>query len=70
MVAAMSTRRTYMGCAVYNQCLYAVGGRNEHDRLASAERYHEKMSRWENVGSLPIARDGVSEGFLWYLSKM
>lgn len=35
----MSTRRKHLGCAVFNNFIYAVGGRDDCMELSSAERY-------------------------------
>lgn len=37
-VAPMSTRRKHLGSAVYNNLIYAVGGRDDCMELSSAER--------------------------------
>lgn len=34
----MSTRRKHLGCAVFNNYIYAVGGRDDCMELSSAER--------------------------------
>lgn len=35
----MSTRRKHLGCAVFDNQIYAVGGRDDCTELSSAERY-------------------------------
>lgn len=40
----MGTRRKHLGCAVYNNMIYAVGGRDDTTELSSAERYNPQTS--------------------------
>ena len=41
-VASMSTARKHLGCAVYQDFIYAVGGRDDTTELNSVERYSDK----------------------------
>ena len=41
-VASMSTARKHLGCAVYQDYIYAVGGRDDSTELNSVERYSDK----------------------------
>ena len=43
-VASMSTARKHLGCAVYQDYIYAVGGRDDSTELNSVERYSDKGS--------------------------
>ena len=38
-VAPMLSRRKHLGVAVLDNCIYAVGGRDENNELNSVERY-------------------------------
>ena len=38
----MSTARKHLGCAVYQDYIYAVGGRDDSTELNSVERYSDK----------------------------
>ena len=38
----MSTARKHLGCAVYQDFIYAVGGRDDTTELNSVERYSDK----------------------------
>ena len=44
----MSTRRSSVGVAVLNSCIYAVGGYDGQSRhcLQTVERYETRMDRW------------------------
>ena len=44
-IAAMSTARKHLGCAVYNEHIYAVGGRDDATELNSVERYSDKVAK-------------------------
>ena len=41
----MSTARKHLGCAVYNEHIYAVGGRDDATELNSVERYSDKVAK-------------------------
>lgn len=59
-VAPMGTRRKHLGCAVFNGCLYAVGGRDDATELSSAERYNPTTNQWSPVVAMNSRRSGVS----------
>ena len=59
MVKPMSTRRKHLGTAVYNGCLYAVGGRDESCELSSAEKYDPVTNEWNTVVAMNNRRSGV-----------
>ncbi|NWT59805.1 KLH20 protein, partial [Erythrocercus mccallii] len=47
-IAPMGTRRKHLGCAVYQDMIYAVGGRDDTTELSSAERYDPKTNQWSS----------------------
>ena len=55
----MSTARKHLGCAVYNDYIYAVGGRDDCTELNSVERYCDKDDRWTPVVAMQMKRSGV-----------
>lgn len=60
MMPAMSTRRKHLGCAVYNNMIYAVGGRDDCTELSSAERYNPHTNQWSPIVAMTSRRSGVS----------
>lgn len=60
LVAPMSTRRKHLGCAVYNNWIYAVGGRDDATELSSAERYNPHTNTWSPIVAMSSRRSGVS----------
>lgn len=61
MMPAMSTRRKHLGCAVYNNMIYAVGGRDDCTELSSAERYNPHTNQWSPIVAMTSRRSGVSQ---------
>jgi len=59
-VAPMSTRRKHLGCAVFNNFIYAVGGRDDCMELSSAERYNPHTNSWSPIVAMTSRRSGVS----------
>ena len=59
-VAPMGTRRKHLGVAVYNNMIYAVGGRDDATELSSAERYNPQTNAWQPVVAMTCRRSGVS----------
>ena len=49
-----------MGCAVYNNLIYAVGGRDDCMELSSAERYNPLTNSWNSIIAMSSRRSGVS----------
>lgn len=63
----MGTRRKHLGVAVYNNMIYAVGGRDDTTELSSAERYSPQTNSWQPVVAMTSRRSGVSYlGSPWY----
>lgn len=56
----MSTRRKHLGCAVFNNYIYAVGGRDDCMELSSAERYNPLTNTWSPIVAMTSRRSGVS----------
>lgn len=61
----MSTRRKHLGCAVFNNYIYAVGGRDDCMELSSAERYNPHTNTWSPIVAMTSRRSGVS----WWKKK-
>ena len=59
-VSPMGTRRKHLGVAVYNNMIYAVGGRDDTTELSSAERYSPQTNSWQPVVAMTSRRSGVS----------
>lgn len=58
-VSPMGTRRKHLGVAVYNNMIYAVGGRDDTTELSSAERYNPQTNTWQPVVAMTSRRSGV-----------
>lgn len=56
----MGTRRKHLGVAVYNNMIYAVGGRDDTTELSSTERYNPQTNTWQPVVAMTSRRSGVS----------
>lgn len=65
-IAPMGTRRKHLGCAVYQDMIYAVGGRDDTTELSSAERYNPRTNQWSPVVAMTSRRSGVSASY-WEL---
>ena len=61
-VSPMGTRRKHLGCAVYQDMIYSVGGRDDTTELSSAERYNPRTNQWSPVVAMTSRRSGVSVG--------
>ena len=59
-VSPMGTHRKHLGVAVYNNMIYAVGGRDDSSELSSAERYNPQTNTWQPVVAMTSRRSGVS----------
>ncbi|KAI9912298.1 hypothetical protein PsorP6_009820 [Peronosclerospora sorghi] len=57
---SMNYRRSYLGAAVVDNFIYAVGGFNGHAHLASVERFHPQKLQWEPVAPLLTGRSGLA----------
>lgn len=55
----MGTRRKHLGCAVYQDMIYSVGGRDDTTELSSAERYNPRTNQWSPVVAMTSRRSGV-----------
>lgn len=59
-IAPMGTRRKHLGCSVYQDMIYAVGGRDDTTELSSAERFNPRTNQWSPVVAMTSRRSGVS----------
>jgi hypothetical protein len=55
----MLIRRKHLGCVVHQNCIYAVGGRDDLAELNSAERYDPQNNKWELIVPMKSKRSGV-----------
>lgn len=55
----MHAKRLGVGVVVVNRLLYAVGGFNGTERLASVERYHPENNAWSFVPPMTCGRSGA-----------
>lgn len=55
----MIVRRKHLACTVYQNLIYAVGGRDDMAELNSAERYDPQANKWELIVSMKSKRSGV-----------
>ena len=51
---------------MYNNMIYAVGGRDDTTELSSAERYNPQTNTWQPVVAMTSRRSGV--GYMSWLS--
>lgn len=58
LVQAMHSKRLGVGVAVVNRLLYAIGGFDGKERLASIECYHPENNAWTNLPSMSVGRSG------------
>ncbi|KAG1697204.1 Kelch-like protein 20 [Nymphon striatum] len=58
-VTPMGTRRKHLGCAVFNDMIFAVGGRDDTTELSSAEKYNPQTNQWSPVVAMTSRRSGV-----------
>ncbi len=56
----MLTKRKHLGCVVYKNFIYAVGGRDDMSELNTAERYDPTLNLWTPIVSMKSRRSGVS----------
>ena len=59
-----------MGCAVFKNYIYAVGGRDDSSELNSAERYNPNTNQWQPVVSMKSKRSGVGLSGIKKISPM
>lgn len=55
----MNCKRVGVGVAVVNRLLYAIGGFDGNERLASAECYHPENNEWTLITPMKCARSGA-----------
>lgn len=55
----MEARRSTLGVAVLNSCIYAVGGFDGSTGLSSAEKYDPAIQEWRMIASMSTRRSSV-----------
>lgn len=55
----MHSKRLGVGVAVVNRLLYAIGGFDGNERLASIECYHPENNAWTILPPMKIGRSGA-----------
>jgi len=55
----MHQARLGVGVAVVNRLLYAIGGYDGHNRLATAECYHPENDAWNLIKPMSTTRSGA-----------
>lgn len=68
-VSPMGTRRKHLGCAVYQDMIYSVGGRDDTTELSSAERYNPRTNQWSPVVAMTSRRSGVGLCFVFFYNS-
>ena len=68
-VKSMHTRRLGVGVAVVNRLLYAVGGFDGTERLASVECYHPENNEWTPIPAMSKKRSGAGKPATAYYSR-
>lgn len=59
LVQPMHSKRLGVGVVVINRLLYAIGGFDGNERLASVECYHPENNEWSYLPSLKTGRSGA-----------
>ena len=52
----MNTDRRWHAVVAFNNFLYAIGGRNDHEIIATVERYDPRENKWTEVVSMSQRR--------------
>ena len=60
----MSVARVGLGAAVLHRLIYAIGGFDGEQRLASAEVYHPENATWLPLASMSTVRSGAGKNSL------
>ena len=58
-VSPMSMRPKHLGCALFDNFIYAVGGRDDCMELSSAERYNPHSHTWNPIVAMTSCWSGV-----------
>lgn len=61
----MDARRSTLGVAVLNGCIYAVGGFDGSTGLNTAEMYDPQTGKWRQIGAMSTRRSSVGVGVLY-----
>lgn len=59
LVQPMHSKRLGVGVVVINRLLYAIGGFDGNERLASVECYHPENNEWSYLPPLKTGRSGA-----------
>lgn len=60
--ASMEARRSTLGVAVLNNCIYAVGGFDGSTGLNTAEMYDPRTQEWRPIAAMSTKRSSVGVG--------
>lgn len=66
LVQPMHSKRLGVGVVVVNRLLYAIGGFDGNERLASVECYHPENNEWSYLPPLQTGRSGAGKITLEY----
>lgn len=61
----MDARRSTLGVAVLNGCIYAVGGFDGSTGLNTAEMFDPQTGKWRQIGTMSTRRSSVGVGVLY-----
>lgn len=64
LAESMETVRSRVGVAVLDDVLYAIGGYNGHERLATVETYNMKTKKWSPAPSMKCRRSALGVSVL------
>ncbi len=64
-IANMNSRRIGVGLTCVNRLLFAVGGFDGQNRLASVEMYDPESDEWKNVAPMKTTRSGAGKLSRW-----
>lgn len=62
---SMEARRSTLGVAVLNNCIYAVGGFDGSTGLNSAEMFDPQVGKWKLIAEMSTRRSSVGVGVLY-----
>lgn len=62
---SMDARRSTLGVAVLNGCIYAVGGFDGSTGLNTAEMYDPQTGKWRQIAIMSTRRSSVGVGVLY-----
>lgn len=62
---SMEARRSTLGVAVLNNCIYAVGGFDGSTGLNTAEMFDPQVGKWKIIAAMSTRRSSVGVGVLY-----